>query len=188
MQLTYFNLNGLTNTGTGDNLVYPKTIGGKSYYPIIPIFDKKYNLETDQKLHIIENVDVESCVSEYNAAELIDFFMQVELNAKNVNAGVTDAIDRLLHLENVPTLDRIRLFNKYSLYEDVDELDQFIATFSGEYIANSRLRHQIPLLPETAVFSDYLKRISFLRSAVKRHDKGCIYVLYTPRAHTAPLY
>ena len=157
-------------------------------HDLILIFDKKYNLETDQKLHIIENVDVESCVSEYNAAELIDFFMQVELNAKNVNAGVTDAIDRLLHLENVPTLDRIRLFNKYSLYEDVDELDQFIATFSGEYIANSRLRHQIPLLPETAVFSDYLKRISFLRSAVKRHDKGCIYVLYTPRAHTAPLY
>lgn len=157
-------------------------------HDLILIFGKKYNLETDQKLHIIENVDVESCVSEYNAAELIDFFMQVELNAKNVNTGVTDAIDRLLHLENVPTLDRIRLFNKYSLYEDVDELDQFIATFSGEYIANSRLRHQIPLLPETAVFSDYLKRISFLRSAVKRHDKGCIYVLYTPRAHTAPLY
>lgn len=43
MQLTYFNLNGLTNTGTGDNLVSPKTIGGKSYYPIIPIFDKNGN-------------------------------------------------------------------------------------------------------------------------------------------------
>lgn len=145
-------------------------------YDIEMLFRNDYNLSNEQKLHILENIDAEKSVTEYNSFELITFLMQPEINADMENEGIFNAIDILLCLENVPTISRILLFNKYPIYEgeDKEELDNMINTFDTTYLTDGRLKHQIPYSREAYAFGRYLMKIGYIKNCVKFVNRGII--------------
>ena len=145
-------------------------------YDIEMLFRNDYNLSNEQKLHILENIDAEKSVTEYNAFELITFLMQQEINADMENEGIFNAIDILLCLANVPTITRMILFNKYPIYEgrDKEELDNMISTFDTTYLTDGRLKHQIPYSREAYAFGRYLMKIGYIKNCVKFVNRGII--------------
>jgi hypothetical protein len=102
--------------------------------------------------------------------------MQPDVYADTEKDGIFNVIDMLLCLENVPTLTRIILFNKYPIYDEegFDELDYMIDTFETAYISDGRLRHQIPHSPEAYKFGRYLMKIGYIKKCVKFVQKGII--------------
>lgn len=142
---------------------------------------EEYDLSVEQKLRILECIEADKSVTEYNANELINFLMQPDVNADTEKEGIFNVIDILLCLENVPTLTRIILFNKYPIYDEegFDELDYMIDTFETAYISNGRLRHQIPYSPGAYDFGRYLMKIGYIKNCVKFINKRKISI--TPK-------
>ncbi|MEE1069423.1 MAG: hypothetical protein U0K81_03000 [Paludibacteraceae bacterium] len=159
----------------------------ESYKAVIPdlkfnehdvdqLFLEEYDLSVEQKLRILECIEADKSVTEYNANYLINFLMQPDVYADTEKDGIFNVIDMLLCLENVPTLTRIILFNKYPIYDEegFDELDYMIDTFETAYISDGRLRHQIPYSPEAYKFGRYLMKIGYIKNCVKFVQKGII--------------
>lgn len=159
----------------------------ESYKAVIPdlkfnehdvdqLFLEEYDLSVEQKLRILECIEADKSVTEYNANDLINFLMQPDVYADTEKDGIFNVIDMLLCLENVPTLTRIILFNKYPIYDEegFDELDYMIDTFETAYISDGRLRHQIPYSPEAYKFGRYLMKIGYIKNCVKFVQKGII--------------
>ena len=60
------------------------------------IREEKYNLDTEQRLHILESIDAEKYVTESNFYEIMNFLMQPEVEFKNISQGVKSVIEILL--------------------------------------------------------------------------------------------
>lgn len=144
-------------------------------YDIAELFkEERFNLEDEQKLHILESVDAEKYVSEFNFDEITNFLFQPQIVMKNISQGIKDVIGVLLILENEPVLRRIELFNKFPIYTEVKDINYMISSFGSDYFGNGHLKYRIPNDPITNAFCKQLEKIGYLKNHVNYHSKGFI--------------
>ena len=143
------------------------------------MFDEQYGLSDEQKLQVLENIDAEKYVTEINSHVLIDFLMQLELNAETISEGAREVIDMLLHIEYETPIQRMCLFNKYTIYTDFDDLDRWIATLGAEYTERGEIRNQMPNTQEAYDLCSYLRDIGYINS--RKRTKGLTTISITKR-------
>lgn len=143
------------------------------------MFDEQYGLNDEKKLQVIENIDAEKYVTEINSHVLINFLMRLELNANTISEGVREVIDMLLYIECETPIQRIRLFNKYTIYTEFDDLNRWIATLGGEYTERGEIKNQMPNTQETYYLCTYLRDIGYISS--RKRTKGKTSISITKR-------
>ena len=147
-------------------------------YDLQSIFSEEYEYELtdEQKLHILENIDAEKYVTEYNFYEITDFLMGLKLDVKDLSAGVRSVIDMLLHLENDPVSKRIELFTKFPIFTKAEDIERMLRSFGSEYYKDGRINYTLPDDPITEAFCIKLIEIGYLRSKRTFHGRERISV------------
>ena len=151
------------------------------------LFNQESSLPEGQKLHIIANINA-GTIGKYSSLSIIEFLLQPTItNIDAVSEGIQPEISAILFNEEVPSMERIRLFNKYPL-TNKREIGEWILTLSESYLKNGRL-YRIPYSPEAYDMCTILMRIGYLVNRQWSRSRNWIAVTYpTKTIKTAPLY
>ena len=149
-------------------------------YDVQNLFYKKFSLTEKQKLHLLANINTEA-ISKYNSLSIIKFLLlptitKIDVERKNIRP----IVNAILFYKEVPTIERIRLFDKYPLTDDT-EIGEWILTFSENYLENGRL-HRIPYSPEAYTMCTYLMNIGYLINRQWNRKRNWIVVTYPTSA------
>ena len=127
------------------------------------VFEAKYGLSVDQKLHIISNVDYGECISKYSVGEVIDLFMLPEILPDDISEEAKEVVKYVLCYAEADSLAKIRLSLKFPL-ESTDEAEHMVRALDSTYTDGHRLHHRIPYSPEAYDFCGMLKELQYIRN------------------------
>lgn len=132
-------------------------------YDFEHVFDAKYGLSVEQKLHILTNVDLGDCISKYSVGNVIDLFMLPEILPGYISEPMKEVVKFVLCYAEADSLAKIRLCLKFPLKTN-EEAEQMVRALGSAYTDGHRLHHQIPYSPEAYDYCRMLKKLEYIRN------------------------